>query len=118
VVAVVVATTKAILVGLIFMHLLHDKKINAAIFVAAFLFLSLLFLFTLLDEGSRQTLNVSRPPAGGIPQDSMKIATAIDGKPAVVSLQAKPTPAASSAPVFANPAAQPAPATAAPAEKK
>ena len=100
VVAVIVATAKAILVGLIFMHLLHDKKINAVIFVSAFLFLSLLFLFTLLDVGSREVVTYSKPPAGGVPQDSMKVATAVDGKP--VPAQPKPTPAVSSAPAFAT----------------
>lgn len=108
VVAVMVATAKAILVGLIFMHLLHDKKINAVIFVSAFLFLSLLFLFTLLDVGSRETVTYSKPPVGGVPQESMRIATAIEGKP--VPAQTKPTPAISSAPAFANATAEPAPA--------
>ena len=66
VVAVTVATIKAFLVGLIFMHLLHDKPINAIIFCAAFLFLSLLFLFTFLDENSRNPIVTSNPPAGSI----------------------------------------------------
>lgn len=109
VVAVLVATTKAILVGLIFMHLLHDKKINAVIFVAAFLFLSLLFLFTFLDEDSRFYPVVSKPPAGGIPQKDMQRATAVDGTP--VGLEPpKPTPALSSAPGGATAAAPAAPA--------
>ncbi len=97
VVAVMVATVKAILVGLIFMHLLHDKKINAVIFVAAFLFLSLLFLFSFLDQDSRNPPIVSRPPAGGFPAQDMQRATAIDGKP-VGTEAPKPTPAMSSAP--------------------
>jgi cytochrome c oxidase subunit 4 len=108
IVAVFVATIKAILVGLIFMHLLHDKKINAVIFVASFMFLSLLFLFTFLDEGSRFLPPVSKPPAGGIPQPAMQRATAIDGKE-VGTEEPKPTPATSSAPGgSAVPAAAPA----------
>lgn len=106
IVAVVVATIKAILVGLIFMHLLHDKKINAVIFVAAFLFLSLLFLFTFLDQGSRELPTVSKPPAGGFPAKDMQRATAVDGQE-VGATAPKPTPATSSAPggVAAAPAA-------------
>ncbi len=110
VVAVTVATIKAFLVGLIFMHLLHDKPINAIIFCAAFLFLSLLFLFTFLDENSRNPIITSNPPAGGIPEQKMAVATAIDGKP-IGSEVKKPTPALSSAPAYANgvvPAAAPA----------
>src|SRR5271165_64433 len=109
VVAVTVATIKAFLVGLIFMHLLHDKPINAIIFCAAFLFLSLLFLFTFLDEDSRNPIVISSPPAGNMPPPNMAVATAIDGKP-IGSDVKKPTPAFSSAPAYANgavPAAAP-----------
>jgi cytochrome c oxidase subunit IV len=113
IVAVLVATVKAILVGLIFMHLLHDKKINAVIFVAAFLFLSLLFLFSFLDQGSRYLPAVSKPPAGGFPAKDMQRATAIEGNP-VGTEPPKPTPAMSSAP-GGSAAAVPAPA---PAESK
>lgn len=104
VVAVTVATIKAFLVGLIFMHLLQDKPINAVIFCAAFLFLSLLFLFTFLDENSRNPIVISAPPAGGMPPADMAVATAIDGKP-IGSEAKKPTPALSSAPAYANGAA-------------
>src|SRR5208283_954270 len=109
VVAVTVATIKAFLVGLIFMHLLHDKPINGIIFCAAFLFLSLLFLFTFLDENSRNALVYSTPPAGNMPPPNMAVATAIDGKPVGNEVK-KPTPALSSAPAYANgvPAAAPA----------
>jgi cytochrome c oxidase subunit IV len=112
IVAVLVATVKAILVGLIFMHLLHDKKINAVIFVAAFLFLSLLFLFSFLDQGSRYLPPVSKPPAGGFPAKDMQRATAIEGNP-VGTESPKPTPAMSSAP-GGSATAVPAPAPAAP----
>jgi caa(3)-type oxidase subunit IV len=81
VVAVTVATIKAFLVGLIFMHLLHDKPINAISFCAAFLFLSLLFLFTFLDEDSRNPIITTNPPAGRLPPPNMAVATAVDGNP-------------------------------------
>jgi cytochrome c oxidase subunit IV len=114
VVAVTVATIKAFLVGLIFMHLLHDKPINAIIFCAAFLFLSLLFLFTFLDEDSRNPIVTANPPAGNMPPPNMSVATAIDGKPLGTEIK-KPTPALSSAPAYANGVPVAAPATTGPA---
>ena len=49
VVAIGIATVKASLVALIFMHLRHDKPINAVIAVSGFLFLGLLLMFCLTD---------------------------------------------------------------------
>ena len=44
-----IATIKAALVALFFMHLLHDRGFNQMIFVATFLFAALFILFLLLD---------------------------------------------------------------------
>ena len=65
VIALTIATIKAIVVALFFMHLLHDKPVNALAAVAGFLFLGILLLFTLLDIGSRDGLEPQnlRPPA-------------------------------------------------------
>ena len=52
-IAVLIATVKASLVAVFFMHLRHDKTFNALIFVGGLLFLSFLFLFTLTDTGTR-----------------------------------------------------------------
>src|SRR4051794_20396050 len=52
VVALAIATVKAILVATIFMHLLWDKKVNAIILVAGFLFLGIFLTFDLLDLGN------------------------------------------------------------------
>ena len=52
-IAVLIATVKASLVAVFFMHLRHDKPFNALVFVGGLLFLSFLFLFTLTDTGSR-----------------------------------------------------------------
>src|SRR5258706_11872090 len=41
VVALTIATIKASLVALFFMHLIHDRPLNAIIFVASFFFLAL-----------------------------------------------------------------------------
>ena len=54
VVALTIATIKATLVALFFMHLLHDKPVNALIAAAGFLFLGLFLMFTLLDFDSRE----------------------------------------------------------------
>ena len=69
VVALLIATTKASLVGLFFMHLLHDRPINAMILVAGFMFLGLLLSFCLLDIDNRFHIaptNKSVPKASGI----------------------------------------------------
>lgn len=54
VVALTIATIKATLVALFFMHLLHDKPVNGLIAATGFLFLGLFLMFTLLDFDSRE----------------------------------------------------------------
>jgi cytochrome c oxidase subunit 4 len=66
VIALTIATMKATLVALFFMHLLHDKPVNAVIAVAGFIFLGLLLMFVLIDIGTRDNLqpaNLHAPPA-------------------------------------------------------
>ena len=53
VIALTIASLKASLVALFFMHLRWEKKINAIIAVAGFLFLGLFLLFSALDMKSR-----------------------------------------------------------------
>ena len=53
VIALFIATVKGIIVALIFMHLLHDKPVNAVIAVAGFIFLGIFLLFDFLDVDSR-----------------------------------------------------------------
>jgi cytochrome c oxidase subunit 4 len=53
VIALAIASVKAILVGLFFMHLIWDKPVNAIILVAAFLFLGVFVMFDFLDVDSR-----------------------------------------------------------------
>jgi cytochrome c oxidase subunit 4 len=73
VIALTIATIKATLVALFFMHLRHDKPVNAVIACAGFLFLGLFLLFTFLDVGTRdnlQPVNLKAPiaaPADGAP---------------------------------------------------
>jgi cytochrome c oxidase subunit 4 len=53
VVALFIATIKATLVGLFFMHLLWDKPVNRIIAMGGFLFLGIFLMFCLLDFDSR-----------------------------------------------------------------
>ncbi|MCB9539476.1 MAG: cytochrome C oxidase subunit IV family protein [Myxococcales bacterium] len=52
-VAMAVATVKASLVALFFMHLLHDERLNSLAFVFGLIFVALFFIFTLADVYSR-----------------------------------------------------------------
>jgi len=49
-----IATGKATLVGLYFMHLRWDKPFNAFVFLAAFFFLFLMIGFAMMDSGQYQ----------------------------------------------------------------
>lgn len=67
VVALAIATIKAILVATIFMHLLWDKKTNAIIAVSGFLFLGIFLTFDLLDLGNRRDPLPRTTPAMATP---------------------------------------------------
>jgi cytochrome c oxidase subunit 4 len=53
VIALAIATVKASLVALFFMHLRHDKPMNAVIFTAGLAILATFLTFAYLDEGAR-----------------------------------------------------------------
>ena len=53
-VAMAIATVKAMLVALFFMHLLHDTGFNRLAFFASFIFIALFVSFTLMDSGQSQ----------------------------------------------------------------
>jgi cytochrome c oxidase subunit 4 len=53
-VAMGVATVKAVLVGLYFMHLRYDSKFNLFIFLSSFVFLSLFLGFAMMDSSQYQ----------------------------------------------------------------
>jgi cytochrome c oxidase subunit 4 len=63
VIALTIATIKASLVALFFMHLAHDKPVNGIIAVGGFIFLGLFLLFTFLDVGTRIPLLPSNMPS-------------------------------------------------------
>ncbi|MCX6588008.1 MAG: cytochrome C oxidase subunit IV family protein [Acidobacteria bacterium] len=54
IIAMLIATVKASLVALIFMHLRHDKALNSIIFVSSLIFLGILLGFCMIDLGSRE----------------------------------------------------------------
>ena len=56
-IAMFVASIKASLVMAFFMHMKWDTAINKIIFLSSFLFLSLLFIFTLADHATRRMDN-------------------------------------------------------------
>ena len=53
IVAMAVAGFKATLVATWFMHLIHDTKLNIALFLASLWFMSIFFIFTTFDMSSR-----------------------------------------------------------------
>ncbi len=59
VIAVLIATVKASLVALFFMHLRHDRPFNGFIFVMAFVFLGVFLLLTMDDVGTRGRIDDS-----------------------------------------------------------
>lgn len=52
--AIIVATIKAGLVAMFFMHLAYDSGFNRIFFFGSFLFVALFLFFTLLDTGEYQ----------------------------------------------------------------
>lgn len=56
VMALLIATIKASLVALFFMHLKSDKPVNAIIACAGFLFLGIFLMFCVIDFSSRENL--------------------------------------------------------------
>jgi len=92
VIALTIATVKASLVGLFFMHLIHDKAMNAIILVSSFIFLGVFIGFCYTDQSTRDDLK----PVG------LKVKV-----PAVAGAPAVPGAAPTGAPVAAPPAAAP-----------
>lgn len=54
IIAMIIATTKATLVCLFFMHLLYDRKLNLVMFLGSILFVLLFVSFAMLDTGQYQ----------------------------------------------------------------
>jgi cytochrome c oxidase subunit IV len=63
VIAMIIATIKASLVCLFFMHLLYDRKFNLVIFMGSLLFVLLFVSFSMMDSGQYQPAIQSRVEA-------------------------------------------------------
>ena len=53
VVAMIIAVTKAVLVALFFMHLMHDSKLYGSFFAGALVFLGIFIVLTMFDTMER-----------------------------------------------------------------
>ena len=58
--ALVIASTKALIVLFIFMHIAWDNKINFVIIISSFVFLGLFFIFPWFDMEGRNMVDVQR----------------------------------------------------------
>jgi cytochrome c oxidase subunit 4 len=61
VIALAIATVKASLVALFFMHLLHEKAMNSIIFVSGLVFLGVFLALSMLDTDTRDAIRPSTP---------------------------------------------------------
>ncbi|GIW99660.1 MAG: cytochrome oxidase subunit IV [Pirellulaceae bacterium] len=67
-VSLLIATIKASLVILFFMHMIHDKPLNAIVFISAFVFVALFIGFTLMDAlQNRDVLEFKEVPPANPP---------------------------------------------------
>lgn len=85
-IALSIASVKAILVALFFMHLRWDKPVNAIIAMAGFLFLGIFLMFDLLDLTNRRDPTPRNLPVLASPTavpDSMNPLTTPAPKPYV-----------------------------------
>jgi cytochrome c oxidase subunit 4 len=89
VVALLIASVKATLVALFFMHLKYEKPINAIIFIIGILTLALFLIFILLDVDTRIPLRPANlaPPRGG-PGTSSLVSADAEAPPAEVTPEA------------------------------
>jgi len=66
VIAIVIATVKALLVALFFMHLLYDRPFNGLVFMLSFVFAGVFVAFAMFDTGRNQTAILARQDAAPI----------------------------------------------------
>lgn len=72
VIALLIASMKASLVALFFMHLRHDKPMSAIVFVTGLVMLAIFLTFTIIDTEARERIRPSRtrhaPAAAAAPK--------------------------------------------------
>ena len=66
VIAMIIASAKASLVALYFMHLRWDKPLNATIFVGGLCFLGIMLTFTFMDNSTRAEVHPRTRPTPAI----------------------------------------------------
>jgi cytochrome c oxidase subunit IV len=107
VIALAIATVKAILVALFFMHLRWEKPMDSLIAMAGFIFLGIFIGFCLLDFDSRNNFlpvnlhhNAEMPLAPGTAPQSYTVLPPAPppGSPAAAAAPAAATPGAAAAP--------------------
>ncbi len=102
IIAVIIATIKASVVGAFFMHLATDSRFNLVVFASSVVFLGIFVGFTMLDTSARGMHEPKR-------RERVPVVTAADGKTKSFDPWHQATPVTS---VTAAPAAgAPAPAT-------
>ncbi|MFO0573481.1 MAG: cytochrome C oxidase subunit IV family protein [Polyangia bacterium] len=109
VIAMFVATVKASLVALFFMHLFYDAKFNLVILLASLLFVSIFFTPVLIDLGTRGALDSLKTRAGynlANTKPSLE-PTAPAAAPAAAPTIQAPTPAHGAPPATPTPGATP-----------
>ncbi len=62
VIALGIASIKGSLVALYFMHLRHDKRMSAIIFVAGLVMLAIFLVICIIDTGARDRLRPAKAP--------------------------------------------------------
>ncbi|MBX3420723.1 MAG: cytochrome C oxidase subunit IV family protein [Pirellulaceae bacterium] len=70
--SLIIATIKASLVILFFMHMIHDKPLNAILFIGSFIFVALFLGFTLMDAGAYNDVIEQVVVAPDIPANPMQ----------------------------------------------
>lgn len=68
VIALFIATVKASIVALFFMHLRHEKPVNSIIALAGFLFLGIFLMFCFMDQDTRKD-----PKPYNMPQPALNL---------------------------------------------
>lgn len=63
-VALAIATTKAALVIMVFMHMIEQRFVNRFVFAVALLFVVILVFLTLLDVNTRPAIEMIQPVTG------------------------------------------------------
>jgi cytochrome c oxidase subunit 4 len=76
VIALFIATIKASIVALFFMHLRHEKPVNSIIALAGFLFLGIFLMFAFMDQDTRKD-----PRPLNLPQPSLNLPPGVTPPP-------------------------------------